>query len=63
MQMHITGSVTVRITVSNGTITDVEAVSGPPMLASAAVRHVKSTWVATPGTSGTYTLPLEFVMH
>jgi periplasmic protein TonB len=63
MQMHITGSVTVRITVSNGTITDVESVSGPPMLASAAVRQVRSTWVPTPGTSATYTLPIEFVMH
>ena len=62
MQMHITGDVRVRITVQAGNIIDAEA-SGPPMLASAASRWVKANWKFSPTASGTYTLPVSFVIH
>ena len=62
LQMHIAGDVKVRITVENGTIVDVEA-TGPPMLASAASRWVKANWKFNPGTNGTFTLPVSFVLH
>jgi TonB family protein len=63
LQMHITGDVRVSITVSNGTITDVSASSGPPMLTSAAIRWIKGNWKAAPTFSGTVVLPISFVLH
>lgn len=62
MQMHISGDVSVRMTVQNGEIVDAEG-SGPPMLASAAARWVRANWKFTPTTTGTYTLPVAFVLH
>jgi outer membrane biosynthesis protein TonB len=62
LQMHIAGDVKVRITVQNGNIVDVDA-SGPPMLASAASRWVKANWKFNPTISGTFTLPVSFVLH
>jgi hypothetical protein len=62
MQMHISGDVHVRMTVQNGDIVDAEG-SGPPMLASAAARWVRANWKFTPTTTGTYTLPVSFVLH
>jgi outer membrane biosynthesis protein TonB len=62
MQMHISGDVKVRITVENGNIVNVEA-SGPPILASAASRWVQANWKFNPGTNGTFTLPVSFVLH
>jgi outer membrane biosynthesis protein TonB len=61
LQLHISGSVTVTITVSNGTITGVHA-NGPSLLASAAERHIRSTWQAAPTTNGTFSLPVAFVI-
>jgi outer membrane biosynthesis protein TonB len=62
MQMHISGEVSVRMTVQNGEIVDAEG-NGPPMLASAAARWVRANWKFTPTTTGTYTLPVSFVLH
>ncbi len=62
LAMHITGNVRVTIHVSNGTVTDTEG-SGPPMLASAAARWVRSNWKFAPGVSGVCTLPVTFVIH
>jgi TonB family protein len=62
LQMHITGDVRVRITVQGGNVVDAEASSGPPMLASAAARFVRANWKFSPTTSGTYTLPISFVL-
>jgi outer membrane biosynthesis protein TonB len=62
LQMHVTGEVHVRMTVQSGNIVDAEG-SGPPMLASAAVRWVKSNWKFSPTTNGSYTLPVSFVLH
>jgi outer membrane biosynthesis protein TonB len=62
MQMHISGDVSVRMTVENGNVVDAEG-SGPPMLASAAARWVRANWKFTPTTNGTYTLPVAFVLH
>jgi len=62
MQMHISGDVKVRITVENGNIVNVEG-SGPPLLASAASRWVQANWKFLPGTNGTFTLPVSFVLH
>jgi TonB family protein len=62
LQMHIAGDVRVRITVENGNIVNVEA-SGPPVLASGASRWVKENWKFNPGTNGTFTLPVSFVLH
>jgi outer membrane biosynthesis protein TonB len=54
--------VRVRITVQGGNVVDAEASSGPPMLASAAARFVRANWKFSPTTSGTYTLPISFVL-
>jgi TonB family protein len=62
LQMHITGDVKVTITVSNGNITDVQPSSGPPMLSSAAARWVRGNWKFAPNVSGTFTLPVTFVL-
>ena len=62
MQMHISGDVSVRMTVQNGNIVDAEG-SGPPMLASAAARWVRANWKFSPTTNGSYTLPVSFVLH
>jgi outer membrane biosynthesis protein TonB len=61
LQMHITGDVRVRLTVEGGNVVEAEA-SGPPMLASAAARWVRANWKFSPTTSGTYTLPVSFVL-
>jgi len=50
------------MTVQNGNVVDAEA-SGPPMLASYAVRWVRANWKFTPTTNGTFKLPVEFVLH
>ncbi|MBV9107565.1 MAG: energy transducer TonB [Verrucomicrobia bacterium] len=62
LQMHIAGEVKVRITVENGTIVNVDA-SGPPILASAASRWVKANWKFNPTVTGTFVLPVSFVLH
>jgi outer membrane biosynthesis protein TonB len=61
MQLHISGSVTATITVSNGHITGVTA-NGPSLLASAAERWVRGNWQPSPTTNGTFTLPISFVL-
>jgi outer membrane biosynthesis protein TonB len=61
LQLHITGSVTATITVSNGTVTSVHA-TGPSLLASAAERWIRSNWQGAPTTNGTFTLPINFVL-
>jgi outer membrane biosynthesis protein TonB len=61
LQMHLSGDVHVRMTVQGGNIVDAEG-SGPPMLASAAARWVRSNWKFSPTTNGTYTLPVSFVL-
>jgi outer membrane biosynthesis protein TonB len=63
LQMHITGNCTVSITVSDGHITSAEPVSGPSILSSSAARWVRNNWQFAPGTNGTFTLPVAFVMH
>jgi outer membrane biosynthesis protein TonB len=62
LQMHITGDVKLSITVSNGHITDVQPVSGPGILSSAAARWVRGNWEPAPTTNGTFTLPVAFVI-
>jgi outer membrane biosynthesis protein TonB len=62
LSMHITGAVSATITMSNGEITNVDA-SGPPMLASAAKRWIEGNWRGSPGVSGTFHLPINFVLH
>jgi outer membrane biosynthesis protein TonB len=61
LQMHLTGDVRVKMTVQAGNIVDAEG-SGPPMLASAAARWVRGNWKFSPTTTGTYTLPVSFVL-
>ncbi len=61
MQLHITGNVMATITVSNGQVTSVHA-TGPSLLASAAERHIRSSWQGYPTTNGTFTLPIAFVL-
>src|ERR1700693_2806012 len=61
LQLHLSGDVHVRMTVQGGNIVDAEG-SGPPMLASAAARWVRSNWKFSPTTNGTYTLPVSFVL-
>jgi protein TonB len=63
LQMHITGNCTVSITVSDGHVTGASPVSGPSILSSSAARWVRSNWQFAPGTNGTFTLPVAFVMH
>ncbi len=62
LQMHLSGDVSVRMTVQAGNIVDAEG-SGPPMLASAAARWVRTNWKFSPTTNGTFTLPVSFVLH
>ena len=62
MQMHISGEVHVTMTVQNGDVVDAEA-TGPPMLASYAVRWIRANWKFTPTTNGIYKLPVEFVLR
>jgi outer membrane biosynthesis protein TonB len=62
MQMHISGDVYITMTVQNGKVVDAEA-SGPPMLASYAVRWVRANWKFTPTTNGTIKQLVEFVLH
>jgi outer membrane biosynthesis protein TonB len=62
LQMHLSGDVRVRMTVQGGNIVDAEG-SGPPMLASAAARWVRSNWKFSPTTNGTFSLPVSFVLH
>ena len=62
LEMHISGDVRVRITVQSGNVVDAEASSGPPMLASAAARFVRANWKFSLTTTGTYTLPVSFVL-
>jgi TonB family protein len=62
LEMHITGDVRLRITVQSGNVVDAEPSSGPPMLASAAARFVRANWKFSPTTTGTYTLPISFVL-
>jgi outer membrane biosynthesis protein TonB len=61
LQMHLSGDVRVMMTVQAGNIIDAHG-SGPPMLASAAARWVRTNWKFTPTTNGTYTLPVSFVL-
>lgn len=60
LQLHITGDVRVQITVSAGRITDVQAISGPGILSSAAARWIKAKWEFAPDQTGTFTVPLVF---
>ena len=53
LQMHLSGDVSVRMTVQAGNIVDAEG-SGPPMLASAAARWVRTNWKFSPTTNGTF---------
>ena len=62
LQMHLSGDVRVRMIVQAGNIVDAEG-SGPPMLASAAARWVRSNWKFSPTTNGTFSLPVSFVLH
>ena len=55
-------SLVIKITVQSGSVVDAEASSGPPMLASAAARFVRANWKFSPTTTGTYTLPVSFVL-
>src|SRR3984885_2859724 len=48
LQMHITGDVKLSVTVSGGHITDVQVVSGPGILSSAAARWVRGNWIPAP---------------
>jgi outer membrane biosynthesis protein TonB len=60
LQLHVTGDIRLRITVSAGRITDVQAISGPGILSSAAARWVKKNWEFAPDETGTFTLPMTF---
>jgi outer membrane biosynthesis protein TonB len=62
LQMHITGNVRVRIVVQSGNVVEAEGSSGPPMLANAAAWFVRANWKFSPATTGTYTLPVSFVL-
>jgi outer membrane biosynthesis protein TonB len=62
MQMHISGEVSITMKVQNGNVVDAEA-SGPPKLASYAVRWVRANWKFTPTTNGTIKQLVEFVLH
>ena len=62
LQMHITGDVSVTLTVQDGNIVGADA-SGPPMLASYAARYVRGNWKFSPGTNVTFHLPVAFVLH
>jgi YARHG domain/Gram-negative bacterial TonB protein C-terminal len=61
MQLHITGRVTVEITVAKGTITNVRA-TGPDLLASAAEKWIRSNWQAAPTTEGRFSSSVNFVL-
>ena len=56
---RVEGTVTVRIVVKEGKVTDCSAESGPPMLQPAAVAAAKDGWFDT-GPSGTYLLNFHF---
>jgi outer membrane biosynthesis protein TonB len=62
LQLHVSGDVHVKITVQGGNIVDAEG-SGPPILASAAARWVKANWKFNSAASGTYSLPVSFVLE
>jgi outer membrane biosynthesis protein TonB len=62
LQMHISGDVRVTIQVSAGNVVSAEPASGPPILASAAARWVRSNWKFAPDQTGTFTLPVTFVI-
>ena len=62
LQMHISGDVRVTIQVSAGNVVSAEPASGPPILASAAARWVRSNWKFAPDQTGTFTLPVSFVI-
>jgi hypothetical protein len=59
LEAHISGNVRVRMTVQDGNIVETEA-SGPPVLANAAVRWIRSNWRFKPTTNGSFTLPVSF---
>jgi outer membrane biosynthesis protein TonB len=63
LQMHIAGDVRVTIEVQGGNIVSASPSSGPPMLSSAAARWVRSNWKFAPDQTGTFTLPVTFVIH
>jgi hypothetical protein len=58
--MHITGDVRLEVTVVNGRITDVQAVSVLGILSNGAARWVKSNWQFREDQNGTFTVPLTF---
>jgi outer membrane biosynthesis protein TonB len=62
LSMHITGDVRVTIQVQAGNVVSAEPSSGPPILASAAARWVRSNWKFAPDQTGTFTLPVRFVI-
>jgi TonB-like protein len=62
LHARISGIVHVRMTIQEGNIVNVEA-SGPPILANAAARWVRSNWKFSSSTNGTYTLPISFFAH
>jgi hypothetical protein len=62
LQSRLSGIVHVRMTVQAGNIVAAEA-CGPPILASAAARWVRSNWKFSSSTNGTFTLPISFSTH
>jgi Gram-negative bacterial TonB protein C-terminal len=57
---HEAATVQLRLTIKNGKLTDVVALSGPSQFTSVAARWVKATWSFKPTVSGTYNMPIYY---
>ena len=57
---HQGATIFLRVTVKNGKIADVRAVSGLWEFTDPSVRWVKLRWKFKPGINGTYTFPIYF---
>jgi hypothetical protein len=57
---HESAWVLLRVTIENGRVMDVVAVSGPSQFTSVSVGWVKATWKFKPYVNGIYKMPIYF---
>ena len=63
LALGIDGKVQVEVKVQKGRITEANALSGPPMLASSAKAWIVGNWKFKPEISGVFTIPINYKRH
>ena len=63
LALGIDGKVRIEVKVHNGRITEANALSGAPMLASSSKAWIVGNWKVKPEISGVFTIPINYKRH